>query len=43
MVGGLQVYHGPALVPRIKRELLQCLREDGFRSVEEAIGADHRL
>ncbi|MGD1877147.1 MAG: quinone-dependent dihydroorotate dehydrogenase [Kiloniellaceae bacterium] len=36
------VYGGPALVPRIKRELARLLREDGFDSVAAAVGADHR-
>ncbi len=36
------VYHGPGLVGRIKRELAQRLRADGFKSVGEAVGADHR-
>jgi dihydroorotate dehydrogenase len=31
-------YDGPALVPRIKRELAECLRRDGFKSVQEAVG-----
>lgn len=35
-------YDGPALVPRMKRELAECLRRDGFSSVAEAVGADHR-
>ena len=35
-------YDGPALVPRMKRELVECLRRDGFSSVQEAVGADHR-
>ena len=35
------VYEGPGLVPRIKRELAALLRRDGFRSVAEAVGADH--
>ncbi len=34
-------YEGPALLPRLKRELAECLARDGFRSVEEAVGADH--
>jgi dihydroorotate dehydrogenase len=33
------VYAGPALVGRIKRDLLARLRADGFRSVAEAVGA----
>ncbi|CAH1269603.1 Hypp4220 [Branchiostoma lanceolatum] len=35
-------YQGPPVVNRIKRELEQLLREDGFTSVTEAVGADHR-
>ena len=33
-------YEGPALVPRIKAELAECLERDGFSSVAEAVGAD---
>jgi len=36
------VFHGPELVSRIKTELAACLRTDGFKSVAEAVGADHR-
>lgn len=36
------VYEGPGLVGRIKRELAECLRRDGFSSVADAVGADHR-
>lgn len=36
------VYEGPGLVKRIKRELAQCLRAGGYRSVSEAVGADVR-
>ena len=36
------VYHGTELVGRIKRELAARLRADGFRTVKEAVGADHR-
>jgi dihydroorotate dehydrogenase len=36
------VFHGPALVGRIKRELAAKLRADGFSSVREAVGADVR-
>jgi dihydroorotate dehydrogenase len=32
-------YDGPGLVTRIKRDLAQRLRADGFRSVAEAVGA----
>lgn len=35
-------YEGPALVPRVKAELAQLLERDGFSSVSEAVGADHR-
>ncbi len=34
------IYHGPAVVQRIKRELAERLRADGFASVSEAVGAD---
>ncbi|KAK9804199.1 hypothetical protein WJX72_000929 [[Myrmecia] bisecta] len=34
-------YEGPALVPRIKRELAECLARDGLVSVQQAVGADH--
>jgi dihydroorotate dehydrogenase len=34
--------HGPALIPRIKQELAAALRQDGFTSVADAIGADLR-
>ena len=33
-------FAGPALVPRIKRELAAALRREGFASVGEAVGAD---
>ncbi|WP_372616862.1 quinone-dependent dihydroorotate dehydrogenase [Falsiroseomonas sp.] len=33
-------YEGPALIPRIKRDLAALLRRDGFRSVGDAVGAD---
>ncbi len=36
------VYRGPALVTEIKRELGRRLRADGFASVADAVGADHR-
>ena len=35
-------YGGPAVVPRMKRELAACLRRDGYGSVADAVGADHR-
>jgi dihydroorotate dehydrogenase len=31
-------FHGPGLVARIKRELLACLKRDGFATVREAVG-----
>ena len=34
------VFHGPALVNRIKRELAALLKRDGFASVADAVGAD---
>jgi dihydroorotate dehydrogenase len=33
------VYQGPALVARIKRDLLACLRADGFNTISEAVGS----
>ncbi|MBP2301595.1 quinone-dependent dihydroorotate dehydrogenase [Azospirillum picis] len=36
------VYGGPALVHRIRSELAELLRRDGYGSVAEAVGADHR-
>ncbi len=36
------VFQGPGLVPRIKRDLAALLRADGFQSVADAVGADHR-
>jgi len=36
------VYAGPALIGRIKADLAALLRRDGFASVAEAVGADHR-
>ncbi|KAM7262107.1 hypothetical protein ACFE04_021184 [Oxalis oulophora] len=35
-------YGGPALIPRIKVELAECLEKDGFKSIHEAVGADCR-
>jgi len=36
------VYEGPGLVSRINRELAALLKQDGFRHVAEAVGADTR-
>ncbi|XP_072202407.1 dihydroorotate dehydrogenase (quinone), mitochondrial [Excalfactoria chinensis] len=36
------VYHGPPVVGTVKRELEELLREQGFKSVMEAVGADHQ-
>jgi dihydroorotate dehydrogenase len=36
------IFHGPALIGRIKLELAQRLRADGFKTVKDAVGADHR-
>jgi len=33
-------YGGPALLPRLKRELAAALREAGFACIEDAIGSD---
>jgi dihydroorotate dehydrogenase len=37
------VFDGPALIGRIKRDLAELLRRDGFSSIVEAIGANHVL
>lgn len=37
------VYQGPWMVDRMKCELIDLLRADGFKTVEEAVGADHRI
>ncbi|OGA07006.1 MAG: dihydroorotate dehydrogenase (quinone) [Betaproteobacteria bacterium RIFCSPLOWO2_02_64_14] len=36
------VFQGPGLIAEIKRDLVHLLRADGFSSVADAIGADHR-
>ena len=36
------VYHGPALIPRIKRELEILLKRDGFAHISDAVGVDSR-
>lgn len=36
------IFQGPGLVTRLKRELADCLRADGFATVTAAVGADHR-
>eukprot|EP00904_Undaria_pinnatifida_P010022 jgi/Undpi1/614/HiC_scaffold_10.g04078.m1 len=41
-VYSLLVYRGPGAVPGIKAELAALLKRDGFSSVAEAVGADHR-
>jgi dihydroorotate dehydrogenase len=36
------VYEGPNLIPRMKRKLAELLRADGFGSVADAVGVEHR-
>lgn len=36
------IFHGPELVGSIKRELAVRLRAGGYKTVEDAVGADHR-
>jgi len=36
------IYEGPGMVRRVVQELGALLARDGFRSVREAVGADHR-
>ncbi|KAK4433908.1 Dihydroorotate dehydrogenase (quinone), mitochondrial [Sesamum alatum] len=35
-------YGGPALIPKLKAELAECLERDGYKSIYEAVGADCR-
>lgn len=35
-------FHGPRLVQRIKEELAELLKRDGFASVADAVGVDHK-
>ncbi|KAL8195160.1 UNVERIFIED_CONTAM: hypothetical protein K2H54_047341 [Gekko kuhli] len=35
-------YRGPPVVGAVKRELESLLREQGFQSIKDAVGADHR-
>ena len=35
------VYQGPGLIRRIKDDLAESLRRDGFARLDEAVGADH--
>jgi dihydroorotate dehydrogenase subfamily 2 len=36
------IYQGPQLTGAINRELVELLHQDGFTSIEEAVGADYR-
>jgi dihydroorotate dehydrogenase len=36
------VFQGPGMLGPLKRELAACLRRDGFATVAQAVGADHR-
>jgi len=36
-----QTLKGPAMLPKMKAELAQCLADDGFPNVDAAVGADH--
>jgi len=36
------VYGGTGLVREIKKDLAECLNKDGFTSVQDAVGADHK-
>jgi dihydroorotate dehydrogenase len=33
-------YSGPALIPRLKRELAVCMRRAGFSRAQDAVGSD---
>ena len=41
-VGTVLQYEGPAAITKINRELAQILKEKGFSSVKDAVGADYR-
>lgn len=36
------VYQGFPVIGKVKRELVELLRQDGYSNVSEAVGADHR-
>jgi dihydroorotate dehydrogenase len=36
------IYEGPSIVRNMKRELAELIKGDGYKSIEEAVGADHR-
>ncbi|VDO48386.1 unnamed protein product [Haemonchus placei] len=36
-------YHGFPVVGKIKRELAELLRRDGYTNISQAVGADHRI
>ena len=36
------VFHGPGQVRKIKVGLVEALKKDGFTSVQDAVGSDHR-
>ena len=36
-------YDGPALIPRMKAELAECLQRDGFKTVAEAVGTENTM
>ena len=36
-------YEPPSILWKIKRELAECIKADGFSSVSEAVGADHQI
>ena len=36
------IYRGPAIAKNVKKELLALLIRDGFTSIAQAVGADHR-
>jgi dihydroorotate dehydrogenase len=41
MITGV-IFEGPQVVGRINRELVRLLERDGFGSITEAVGADHK-
>ena len=34
------VFQGPIIISKIKKEILSCLKTDGFKNIKEAVGKD---
>jgi dihydroorotate dehydrogenase len=40
-VYSMMVYEGPGVVSRIRKELADIILENGYKSVEDVVGAEH--